>query len=144
MMYYLVYGLLYLLSLLPLRVLFILSDLFYILLYHIIGYRKDSGEQKSSDCISAEKSDAKRKKIQKQFYKNFHRQLHRDLETGIRRSKICHETFRCRYLADGAGVCEGAESYNFILGHNFNWELANIAVGFANNLYTVLISYTCR
>ena len=41
MMYRIVYGLLYLLSMLPLRILYILSDSIYFLLYHIIGYRKE-------------------------------------------------------------------------------------------------------
>jgi hypothetical protein len=35
-----VHGFLYLLSLLPLRVLFIFSDLAYVLLYYVAGYRK--------------------------------------------------------------------------------------------------------
>ncbi len=39
-MYYIVYGLLYVMSLLPMPVLYLLSDLVYVLLYYIIGYRK--------------------------------------------------------------------------------------------------------
>ena len=39
-MYYLVYGLLWLISLLPFRVLYFLSDALYGLIYYIIGYRR--------------------------------------------------------------------------------------------------------
>ena len=39
-MYYLFYGFLYLVSLLPMRVLYLLSDLIYVIVYHCIGYRK--------------------------------------------------------------------------------------------------------
>lgn len=39
-MYHIVYGLFYLVSLLPYRALYVLSDVVYILLYHIIRYRR--------------------------------------------------------------------------------------------------------
>jgi len=39
-MYYIIYGLLYAVSLLPLRVLYVLSDFVYFLLYYVFGYRK--------------------------------------------------------------------------------------------------------
>jgi len=42
-MYYFFYGFLYLVSLLPMRVLYGLSDLFYLIIYHGLGYRKKSG-----------------------------------------------------------------------------------------------------
>lgn len=37
--YYLIYGLWWLLSLLPLRVLYVLSDGLYLLAYHLLHYR---------------------------------------------------------------------------------------------------------
>ena len=40
-MYYLVYGLLYLFSLLPLSVLYLFSDLAYLLVYRVARYRKE-------------------------------------------------------------------------------------------------------
>ena len=40
-MYYIVYGFLYLLSLLPFRLLYVVSDAVYALLYYVIGYRKE-------------------------------------------------------------------------------------------------------
>ena len=39
-MYYLIYALFFLLSILPMRILYILSDGLYGLIYHILGYRK--------------------------------------------------------------------------------------------------------
>ena len=39
-MYYIVYGLLYAVSLLPLGILYIFSDFIYFLLYYVFGYRK--------------------------------------------------------------------------------------------------------
>jgi KDO2-lipid IV(A) lauroyltransferase len=69
-MYYIVYGLLYLVSLLPLRVLYILSDAIYVLVYRILGYRRkvvlDNLQQ-----VFPEKTLAERKKIAGKFYHNF-------------------------------------------------------------------------
>lgn len=39
-LYYTVYGLLYGLSLLPLRLLYVLSDAIYLLIYHVVHYRR--------------------------------------------------------------------------------------------------------
>src|SRR4051812_44875529 len=69
-MYYLVYGLLYLLSLLPLRVLYILSDGLYVLVYHVFGYRRQV-VMDNLQLVFPEKTQAERKKIAKKFYHNF-------------------------------------------------------------------------
>jgi KDO2-lipid IV(A) lauroyltransferase len=39
-MYYLIYGLLYCFSLLPFFILYGISDFFFIIIYHVAGYRK--------------------------------------------------------------------------------------------------------
>ncbi len=69
-MYRIVYSLLYLLSLLPLRVLFIISDGIYFLLYYVFGYRRKVVKNNLLIAFPG-KTDAERKKIEKQFYKNF-------------------------------------------------------------------------
>ncbi|HET7899150.1 MAG TPA: lipid A biosynthesis acyltransferase, partial [Flavisolibacter sp.] len=69
-MYYLVYGLLYLLSLLPLRVLFLFSDLAYVVLYYFIGYRKKVVLSNLAIAFP-EKTEEVRKQIAKRFYRNF-------------------------------------------------------------------------
>jgi KDO2-lipid IV(A) lauroyltransferase len=69
-MYYIVYGLLYLLSLLPLKVLYLLSDLAYIILYRITGYRKTIVFQ-NLDIAFPQKTHQEKKIIAKKFYRNF-------------------------------------------------------------------------
>ncbi len=66
----LVYPLIWMLSILPLKVLYVLSDLIYILLYHIIGYRKKVvfGNLKLS---FPNKTDKELMEIQKKFYHHF-------------------------------------------------------------------------
>ena len=68
-MYYLVYGLLYLFSLLPFWILYFISDIFYGITYHIIGYRK---KVVMNNLLIAfpEKTEKERTRIAKDFYHN--------------------------------------------------------------------------
>jgi len=68
-MYYLVYGILYLISLLPFFILYAVSDFFYFITYHIIGYRKDV-VMKNLLIAFPELTGKERAEIAKQFYKN--------------------------------------------------------------------------
>src|SRR3546814_19941567 len=58
----------YLLSLLPFRVLYVLSDLGYVLLYHIIGYRKAVVFNNLKNAFP-EKSKEERRQIERKFYR---------------------------------------------------------------------------
>ncbi len=69
-MYYLVYGSLYLLSLLPWRILYLLSDFFYVLMYYVIGYRREV-VMKNLLIAFPEKTEKERIRIAKDFYHNF-------------------------------------------------------------------------
>jgi len=125
-MYYIVYGLLYLVSLLPLRVLYIISDLFYLLVYHVIGYRKDV-VMHNLGIAFPEKPVEERKRIAKKFYRNF-------IDTFIETIKLisANETFIKKHCQVDVGILtklhrEGKKC-QVHLGHNFNWELANVVV----------------
>ena len=69
-MYYLVYGVLYLISLLPLFILYLISDFIYFILYYIIGYRK---KIVMCNLVQAfpNKTEKEKKIIAKKFYHNF-------------------------------------------------------------------------
>lgn len=69
-MYYIVYGLFYCISLLPLRALYLLSDAAYFFLYYIIGYRKKVVFSNLEQAFPG-KSDKERTIIAKRFYQNF-------------------------------------------------------------------------
>src|SRR5579863_6874037 len=70
MMYYLFYGFLYLLSLLPMRVLYLLSDGIYGLVYYVFGYRRKVVMDNLRQAFP-EKTEAERVRIAKKFYHNF-------------------------------------------------------------------------
>ncbi len=63
-----IYGFCLLLSYLPLRCLYRLSDLLYLTAYHIVRYRRDVVEENLKSAFP-EKSDKERKKIARRFYR---------------------------------------------------------------------------
>ena len=67
-MYHIVYGLLYLVSLLPLRILYFFSDAIYGLIYYIIGYRRKIVLDNITVAFP-EKSLEERIRISKKFYR---------------------------------------------------------------------------
>lgn len=69
-MYYIVFGILYLLSLLPLAFLYLLSSFLYVLTYYIIGYRKKMVFKNLAVAFPG-KTYEERKQLAKQFYRHF-------------------------------------------------------------------------
>lgn len=124
-MYYIVYGLLYLVSLLPMRVLYILSDGFYILVYYILGYRRDV-VMKNLQFAFPEKSLSERKAIAKKFYGNF---IDSFIET-IKMVSASDAYIQKRVSANWEvlnDLHKTGRSCQIHLGHTFNWEWANLA-----------------
>ena len=69
-MYQVVYGFFYLLSLLPWRVMYFLSDCIYVLVYYVFGYRKNVVFSNLKIAFP-EKTEGERKRIAKDFYHGF-------------------------------------------------------------------------
>ena len=69
-MYYIVYSLLWLLSLLPLRVLHFLSDCIYVLVFYVFGYRKEVVLKNLKQAFP-QKSDKELLLFAKKFYHAF-------------------------------------------------------------------------
>ena len=67
--YIFLYPILWCISLLPFRLLYILSDVFYILTYYIIGYRKKTVRENLTLTLP-HLSDKERFEIEKKSYKN--------------------------------------------------------------------------
>ena len=123
-MYYLIYGLLYLFSLLPLRILFLFSDLAYLVVYRLAGYRKQVVMQNLAIAFP-EKTEAERLKIAAKFYRHF-------TDTFIETIKLIsagdrfiekHYQANMEVLTD---LYRQGKKCQIHLGHNFNWEIANI------------------
>jgi len=121
LLYYLTYATLWLLSLLPLRALYVLSDLIYLLVYHVAGYRKRLVRRHLADSFP-EKSEAERRRIERAFYRWFCDYL---VET-VKLLTISHSQIRRRMVFKGTEIIdeivESGQSCAIYLGHYCNWE----------------------
>ncbi len=119
--YYLIYGLLKLHALLPLRVLYVFSDILYVLTYHIVRYRRKIVRKNLTNSFP-EKTEEEIIKIEKQFYHHFCdyffetiKLLHISDEEMTRRMEFHgHEAL--------GEVMKDNRSCILYLGHYGNWE----------------------
>ncbi|QNS41807.1 lysophospholipid acyltransferase family protein [Chryseobacterium manosquense] len=111
-------------SKLPLKVLYGLADFIFVILYFVVGYRKDVVLQNLKNSFPA-KSDSELKIIRKKFYHNFCDYL---VET-LKSFTISSHELRVRVQHLNQDVFHEAkkENKNVILlaGHIFNWEWFN-------------------
>ena len=123
--YYLVVPVIYLLSLLPFRLLYLFSDFLYFMLYYVIGYRKKVIEQNLRNSFP-EKNGREIDIIARKFYKHFCdffvetiKMLTISKKEIIRRCKITPETFEVysKFAAEQKSVIVA-------MGHFGNWEWA--------------------
>jgi Kdo2-lipid IVA lauroyltransferase/acyltransferase len=70
LVYALAYPLIWFISILPFRILYLLSDIIYVMVYYIIGYRKDI-VRKNFDLCLPHLSPSEKKKLEKKFYHHF-------------------------------------------------------------------------
>jgi KDO2-lipid IV(A) lauroyltransferase len=127
-MYYLVFGFLYLLSLLPFRVLYAIGDVFTFFIRDVFKYRKELVLENLRYSFP-EKSDQEIEQIARKFYQNF---TDNWMET-VKLLSMSKATLDKRYKTDYS-VCEKAyaEGRALILmaGHFFNWEWANTHISY--------------
>ncbi|CAN5549789.1 lipid A biosynthesis protein [soil metagenome] len=123
-MYYIIYGFLYAISLLPFFILYRLSDFAYFLIYYIFGYRKKV-VMGNLEIAFPEKSYTEKKAIAKQFYKNF---VDTFIET-IKILSLSDKEFAKRCTGDFSeidAVAATGRSIQLMCGHQFNWEYINL------------------
>lgn len=118
---WIMYGILYLISLLPLRLLYILSDACFLLVYHIFKYRREIVRKNLRNAFP-EKNEEERSIIERKFFHFFCDYV---FET-IKLASISKKEMRRRMsysgiervhqaLKDGHNVC-------LYLAHYCNWE----------------------
>lgn len=123
-MYQIIYGFLWLISLLPFGVLYFFSDVIYLLLFYVIKYRREV-VLKNLAIAFPEKTEAERLKIAKQFYHNL-------IDTFIESLKFITLSKKAALKRSSADFTILHElinkGYNIHLMacHQFNWEYANV------------------
>ena len=127
-MYYLVYGLLYTMSLLPIQILYGIGSFAGWLLFRVFGYRREVITNNLARAFP-DKSGEDRALIRKKFERNF-------TDTFIEVVKSIswpESTIKKRMTGNFDLIHELYEkglSCQVHLGHNFNWELLNLAYGY--------------
>ena len=143
-MYRVVFGLFYLFSLLPSRILYLFSDFAYFLIYYVIGYRKDIVLNNLAIAFP-EKTQQERVKIAKKFYRNF-----TDNFIEVIKLISASESFiKKRFTGDFSilkKLHDEGRRVQLHLGHNFNWEVANLGMTLRTpySLLTVYMPITSK
>lgn len=125
-MYYIVFGILYLVSLLPFWALYIISDLLYFVLCFIIRYRRPV-VMGNLQVAFPEKTDKERRAIARRFYRRF---TDNWLET-LKLMSISKKSLAKRMTSDVRALDEvyaTGRNVHLVMGHQFNWEWANAGI----------------
>jgi Kdo2-lipid IVA lauroyltransferase/acyltransferase len=123
--YYIFYGINWLITLLPLSVLYIFSDLLYLVLYHIVCYRRKVVAENLKNSFP-EKSEEELKMIEKKFYRHL--------------ADLIIETFKVDHLSKAEQqrrftysnlelierLKKDKRDIIAVLGHYNNWEFSTL------------------
>ncbi len=123
-MYYIVFPILYLFSLLPFFILYGISDFISFLLCYVIKYRK--GIVLNNLAIAfPEKSIEERKKIARKFYQYFTDTMIESLKfISISKKELLKRTSVSFEIVNE--LIDKGYNINLMAGHQFNWEYANL------------------
>lgn len=123
--YNILYAIVYLVSFLPMSILYAIAKLVYVVVYYFIGYRRDITIQNLSRSFP-EKNYKEIKKTAKAFYFNFSNYMVEILKSisapmSFYKEKIVFKNFDIvrELLNEGKTVLAG-------MGHMTNWEILNI------------------
>lgn len=124
-MYYLLFSIVYLVSLLPFRILYGISDVCYFLLYHVFGYRKKVTFENLSFAFP-EKSATELEQIMRRFYRSFCDQWIEVVKLISISKRQLNKRVRGNWEVF-AHFNDLNKNVYTLLGHQFNWELGSVA-----------------
>jgi KDO2-lipid IV(A) lauroyltransferase len=131
--------LLYPISLVPLRTLYVVSDVFAYLLFHVFKYRRKvvkANIDKSFHYLD----EKKRLEIERKFYNNF---CDHFIET-LKLLSMSESQLRGHITADYSQLeklLATGQNVHLYLGHQFNWEWANAHIASAFRDTNVIVAY---
>lgn len=134
MVSYLLRGLIWIISYLPLRVLYFFSDILYYLLYYVVRYRRNVVRTNLRNAFP-EKEGTELTRIEKKFYRNLgdifvelYKPWHMSEQEMRRRCVFKHTEILQKYYDQGRSVIG-------VLGHYGNWEwMASYALWTKGNI----------
>jgi KDO2-lipid IV(A) lauroyltransferase len=123
-MYYLVYSLLYLISLLPFWLLYLISDGLYLLLYKGIGYRKQIVQQNLTLSFP-EKTEKEINDITRKYYRNLCDSIVETIKLiSISRDEL-NRRVKCNWEAFDQMTIQNRNGQGY-MSHQFNWEWGTV------------------
>jgi Kdo2-lipid IVA lauroyltransferase/acyltransferase len=125
-MYYFIYGLLWLFSLLPLRVLHFISDCFYVLVFYVLKYRKEVVLNNMKQAFP-QKSEQEIEQLAKKFYHTFIDSLIESIKLFSTGKKFLEKHVRVDTTVADQLAAEN-KSCQMHACHQFNWEYLNLAI----------------
>ena len=123
-LFYFFYAFIWLLTLLPLRILYLISDFLYLLNLYVIRYRKKVIEKNLRNAFP-EKSEKERRKIMKKFYRHFCDMIIEIVKIINFHPKNHAKRFRFKNLSLWNKYYLKRESAIIVSGHYGNWEWAS-------------------
>jgi KDO2-lipid IV(A) lauroyltransferase len=119
--FYIFFVINYLITLLPLRVLYLFSDLFYLVLYYLAGYRRKVVAANLRNAFP-EKSEAERKKIECRFYRHLCDLFVETLKATHMSPEQISRRFAVRDLSGVDRMYREGKSVIALCSHYNNWE----------------------
>ena len=119
--YILVYPILWLISILPFRLLYMLSDGVYVLLYYVIGYRKKVVKD-NLKLVFPEKSKQDINRISKKFYHHFCDMIFEAIKSLTISEKEILKRFKVTDIEDLKQYEASKQSVILMCGHYASWE----------------------
>jgi len=114
---------LYLISLLPFAILYLISDIIFLVVYYIIGYRRKVVQKNLSNAFP-EKSEAELKSIEKKYYKYLAdlivetvKMITASKKSILKRLTATNSELINRYFSQGRNIM-------LAVGHYGNWEMS--------------------
>lgn len=136
--YYIFYGVNWILSLLPLRILYLLADLVYYVLYYIVSYRRNVVSTNLKNSFP-EKTDEERKTIEKKFYRHLADLIIEILKMTHMSKKEQIKRFTYTNLEVIDKLKEDKRDIIAVMGHYNNWEWPTLLPNFLK--YTTIIIF---
>ena len=144
LVYYLFLPLVYLISLLPFRILYALSDLFYLIIFRLIGYRKEVVLTNLKNAFPL-KSEAEIQKICREYYRYFCDLILETIKTLTIGPKALEKHVRFEEKSVLEDYFQKGRSLILVLGHFGSWELAGARYSLdartKNNLHQLFVIY---
>ena len=119
--FYIFFGINYLITLLPLRVLYLFSDLFYLVLYYLAGYRRKVVAANLRNAFP-EKSEDERRKIERRFYRHLCDLIVETLKATHMSPGQISRRFAVRDLSGVDRLYREGKSVIALCSHYNNWE----------------------